>query len=523
MVSDLSLKVVGDYAQKLSKLTFNSRPIITELTEMAGENIDVADEIVSVITNRIYKCIPEQKLFVLYLLDSICKNVGSPYNIVFGDDIFKLFSYVYLLVGDAVRQKMVNLFETWKLTKAKGMNIPLFPDEQMEKIENLLLQASLKGLTNRSLIEDINKIIPVFEMKLKKAPDQRLKEKLNALVQLRTLLSGQPMKPNDLLAVKDKLNEFKQLELGSNNKQSHRPVTPVSTAPSTATNTPKLPPTPLSVPRAKDLFHALLASGLVTVDQSLIPGSKPKYELVYPRIKYQPPSNELPSSNVLQDILSTSASNNIKRTEYERLKFNELSKIENDVSKSFQSFINNNKPSQLLVSLVYNSKPSKCGLCGKRFTNDENGATKNKLHLDWHFRINKKLTAGNSNVHSRNWYLDDIDWVKFKDEDLLEYSTTSLISNPVVSSANLPTNNEISYVIVPSSETNMNNKCIICREQIKATYNDDLGEWCWMNCVKAPGEGKNSRKIVHITCFDEANRKRGPDEDLKYNFKREKL
>ena len=51
------------------------------------------------------------------------------------------------------------------------------------------------------------------------------------------------------------------------------------------------------------------------------------------------------------------------------------------------------------------------------------------------------------------------------------------------------------YVIVPSTETNMNNKCLICREQIKATYNDEIGEWCWYNCIRQPGEPKIAEKL----------------------------
>ena len=85
MSSSHSSIIVEDYGQSLNDLTFNSRPIIDNLTTIAKENPDVADGIIDAITNRIYKCIPEHKLFALYLLDFVCKNVGTPYNILVGE------------------------------------------------------------------------------------------------------------------------------------------------------------------------------------------------------------------------------------------------------------------------------------------------------------------------------------------------------------------------------------------------------------------------------------------------------
>lgn len=233
----------------------------------------------------------------------------------------------------------------------------------------------------------------------------------------------------------------------------------------------------------------------------------------------------LPSNSVLEQLLvSTHAKFNVSgksiaRTEYEQLKFNELNQLSID-SSSLQNFVNNNTASASQRSLLYEAKPSKCGTCGKRFTDDEDGTQKRRMHLDWHFRVNKKLSA--SNVQSRIWYLDDYEWVKFKEASLSEYSSADPVdsNNPIET---MEEQKEIPFVPVPMNETSMDNKCLICRDQVKATYNDDLGEWCWYNCIRAPGEGKNSRKIVHATCFNEANRKRGADDDLSSVTKREKL
>ncbi|CAK7892809.1 protein Pcf11p [[Candida] anglica] len=575
MVSEDRNTVLEDYAQSLLELTFPARPIIDNLTVIAGENTEFADGIINVIKMRITKNIPDHKLPPLYLLDSICKTVGNPYNILVGDEIFDIFSNVYLLVNDKIRQKLINMFETWKLTKSRGTSLPLFPKVQLDKIEKFLFQAKARSsgntslpskpsivdhsntsssvpksspvpstLTNGQLIRDIDALVPIFQSRASTNPD-----KLNALLQLRTLLSSQTMRAKELQAIQSKLQNIKQQELGSSQlqsqgqsqpqpqpqsqkpqSQSHNNFPHPSSLPAVPT-TSNTTPVPQQQNRANELFQILIASGLVRIDQSLVAGSKPKYELVYPKYKYEKSSNGnsgLPSTSTLEQLLSNGNPNsNVQRTEYDTLKHVELSKLA--VGKDdIQKFITSNTPSKLSVSLLYTAKASKCGTCGKRFSNDTFGIQKRRLHLDWHFRINKKLASSGSVVQCRNWYLDDIEWVKFRDENLLEYSTNGNTNGDNDSNNSGNKNNGNSdpiiepYVVIPANETNMINKCQICHDQINATYDDDSGEWRWVNCVKAPGEGKNSRKIFHATCFNEANKKRSAEDDGGNANKRER-
>ncbi|ODV65590.1 hypothetical protein HYPBUDRAFT_128458 [Hyphopichia burtonii NRRL Y-1933] len=539
MSYDPSSAIIEDYASSLRELTFNSRPIIDNLTTIAKENTDVADGILNVITQRIYKCIPEQKLFSLYLLDSICKTVGNPYNILIGDEIFKLFSHVYLLVNDTVRKKLNNLFETWKMTKTKGTALPIFPKEQLDKIGKFLSQAGYKGkvnddkvLTNSSLIKDIDTLIPIFQNKLINNPDPELNDRFNALSQLKVLLSNQTMQKNDLIAVQTKLTAIKQQELAT----ATSPIpqnTHINVKESQTPGIPQVPPAINHTNKANELFNALIISGLVKVDQSLKPGSKPHYEVVLPKIKYNPTTTSATSinkteTNEVEDFFLKYTQYLSNTTVYEQLKYNEILKLSKKLSTSkstkinLQNFINSNDLEQLSLQLLYECKASKCGICGKRFTNDEIGTTRKQLHLDWHFRINKKLGNQNSNIQSRNWYLDDYDWVKFRDDNLLEFNTNNLSNEANMIQDNDTTSKPIPYVVIPSNETNMNNKCLICRESIKATYNDDIGEWCWYNCIASPND-KTNRKIFHATCFNEASKKRGADEDLNSKVKREKV
>ncbi|KAM9916233.1 hypothetical protein OXX80_013654, partial [Metschnikowia pulcherrima] len=154
----------------------------------------------------------------------------------------------------------------------------------------------------------------------------------------------------------------------------------------------------------------------------------------------------------------------------------------------------------------------------KRFTADAAGAAKKRTHLDWHFRINQKQANFKSNVQSRNWYLDDYAWVQFRDDDLLEYESAPKTDKKA---AEAPVQAvQEAYVVIPSTESNTSNMCTICREQVKPTYKDSLGEWVWDACMLVPGTHQG--KIVHVSCFEEASKKRGPDDDERL-VKREKL
>lgn len=502
--------IVEDYEQSIRELTFNSRPIIENLTTIAKENTDHAEGISRAITNRIYKCMPEHKLFALYLLDSVVKNVGNPYNIIMGDEIFKIFSHVYQLVNDQTRGRLVKIYELWKVSKTKNLTAPLFPPEELDRIGSFLQQIGYRKpeetqISAQALIADITTLLPHMQGRLQQTPnDTALAGRCHALSELKMLLQSQPLKINELLGIQAKLAAMKQQELYT------APATPIPT-PSV---TPVLPTATIN--KALSLFGDLLASGLVKVDQSLKPGSKPVYEVVIPQQKYEPAGN---SAGVLERLLLDSSLSD--KSQYEQIRYKELVKVaqkirgNTNVGQSLQNFVTSVNLDALTVQLLYECKPLKCAQCGKRFTAEE--ADHKRVHLDWHFRINKKQANFKLNIQSRNWYLDEFDWVKFRDDNLLEYAAA-----PTASIANdAPSSTQALYVVIPSNETNMNNTCVICREQIKPSYKDQLGEWVWDECMYAPGN-KSGRKIVHVSCFHEASRKRG-GEELEQNVKRERI
>ncbi|XP_072317852.1 pre-mRNA cleavage complex 2 protein Pcf11 isoform X2 [Eucyclogobius newberryi] len=102
-----------EYESSLEDLTFNSKPHINMLTILAEENIAFARDIVGIIEAQISKAPAQEKLPVLYLVDSIVKNVGRDYLPVFAKNLITSFICVFEKVDENTRKSLFKLRSTW--------------------------------------------------------------------------------------------------------------------------------------------------------------------------------------------------------------------------------------------------------------------------------------------------------------------------------------------------------------------------------------------------------------------------
>ncbi|CAH1757384.1 7741_t:CDS:2 [Entrophospora sp. SA101] len=151
--------VYQDYLASLQDLTFNSKPIITNLTIIAQENIPAAKAIVKAIEKQIHSCPPEHKLPVLYLLDSISKNVGGPFVHLFSRNLNNIFMETYNSVDQATKLKLEKVLVTWKA----GLNGcgPIFSNDVIALIEGTLMKHNQRYNNNRQLRSPIDNTTPI--------------------------------------------------------------------------------------------------------------------------------------------------------------------------------------------------------------------------------------------------------------------------------------------------------------------------------------------------------------------------
>lgn len=90
---------------------------------------------------------PQRKLPAFYVLDSIVKNVGTPYTLFFGRKLYQTFMDAYASVDNVTRRKMDEMLKTWKEPVPGSIDTrPVFPPDVVRPIENALIKARTTAL-----------------------------------------------------------------------------------------------------------------------------------------------------------------------------------------------------------------------------------------------------------------------------------------------------------------------------------------------------------------------------------------
>ncbi|CAL5224399.1 g7081 [Coccomyxa viridis] len=103
---------VLEYVSELKDLTFNSKSLINTLTMLAGDTPEAASSIAAAIEKHILTCAPNHKLYALYLVDSIAKNIGVPYTTLFAGNMPEVFLNVWLAAPQA-QGSLRKVLRTW--------------------------------------------------------------------------------------------------------------------------------------------------------------------------------------------------------------------------------------------------------------------------------------------------------------------------------------------------------------------------------------------------------------------------
>ncbi|KAI2631925.1 hypothetical protein GGR54DRAFT_6709 [Hypoxylon sp. NC1633] len=139
--------VAQDFREALQDLQGIDRTDINTLTMIARENTEHALAISGALQEHIKKVVPQKKLVALYVLDSIVKNVGTPYTLYFGRKMYQTYMDAYASVDMATRRKMDEMLRTWKEPVRGSLDTrPVFPPDVTRPIENALIKARTTAL-----------------------------------------------------------------------------------------------------------------------------------------------------------------------------------------------------------------------------------------------------------------------------------------------------------------------------------------------------------------------------------------
>lgn len=536
--------------------------------------------------------------------------MGSPYTIFFGLNLFKVFTDAYTLVSEPIRRKMTELFYTWKQPSATGSalfekepmkKIETFLDQARKKyMENMKeefpnrpidIQAQARqflgnnGLSQSNLLIQVDKLLNLTQQRRAADPsDSDAVKQIDILNQLKMVLGSQKLPDNILPDIQQKLIGFtnKEMERLSEKEKLRDPRFQNATIPKgpaamakpanpnpgkpvqfNRPNQALVPTGPASSPFTQQQFQQManiMNSFSQTGNYNQQPGNS-QYNLM--NVLQQPSgygiqqgmnqgfsqgSNQAPPQTAQQQqqpIISSSLINSLMTAGLLSggNKGPAVNPLFADIELTSSSL---QKPRPNLLRLLYEEMPKSCSTCGKRFPDTEEGRKNREAHLDWHFRVNKKLREENW-TQMRCWYVTQDQWIKYRDEEEIlgvgaggddQYNSDdnySPESNMLgVSSSGRGSSGPNSgraatgsggsgsgagsgpgtgpkkggkidydllqkkYVLVPSNKHLASLPCPICKEKFNSVWNDDeVEDWVWMNAV----EVKN--RIFHATCYAE--------------------
>ncbi|KAI1136619.1 hypothetical protein F5Y05DRAFT_99534 [Hypoxylon sp. FL0543] len=134
-------EVAQAFREAVEDLQGFTRAEINNLTIIARENTEHAHAISGALQEHIKRVVPQKKLGALYLLDSIVKNVGTPYTLYFGKKLYQTFMDAYASVDIPTRRKMDEMLRTWKEPVPGSLDTrPVFPPDVIRPIENALIK-----------------------------------------------------------------------------------------------------------------------------------------------------------------------------------------------------------------------------------------------------------------------------------------------------------------------------------------------------------------------------------------------
>ncbi|KAI2696613.1 hypothetical protein CBS147332_8965 [Penicillium roqueforti] len=590
----ISDEIAEDYKSSLEDLTTNDGIQIRTLTVIAKENTEHAMAISRVLENHIRSTPPLQKLPALYVADSIVKNVGTPYTLFLGRNMYQTFMNVYTLVDGNTRRKLDEMLNTWKQPAPGSLDTrPVFPPDITRNIESALIKARTAALqqqqaraqpdilsrnrgngtptgwsnsstppqnmsrppqnhqypnngysnstppqTHRQDIDlsylnrDVDALIASAKIDFANSPFNPVsQQRLKALVDLQAILQKQQLAPDQLKLVRDQVSALAATR-------------PPSVGPNAATNggpavsvppqIPTPPAQPVSQPLQQLLNHNTLAElikATASRQQSTPPPQMPAALPHMPQYHQSGPPPPAPENPLIAALRargllpsgptppSLTPSTSTPVSGRSNLPFILPHGMQPTPSASSQTQIPPNGSSGVpmstasmkiprfgLIVSLYDSRPNRCGTCGRRFLTTDEGKEMKARHLDWHFKTNQRMTESSRRAQNRSWYVDERDWIKSREAGDENGAADPQTTAEGAAGADGNTKQEPPkpWIRAPNDATLRNTPCPICQEKFESTWSEDVQDWIWQDATKV------GSRVYHASCYSEVTKGPAP-------------
>ncbi|PWW80438.1 hypothetical protein C7212DRAFT_356566 [Tuber magnatum] len=526
-----SEEIAEDYRSSLEDLAFNSRYEISNLTVIAKENIHAAQAIARTIEEHIAKTSPNRKLPALYLLDSVAKNVGTPYTLFFQRDLYSTFMNAYSKVEPSVRRKLEEMLHTWKqpVPNSSSSN-PVFSSEVTRKIDNALIKARTAALQhqqkqmkqqsqdpkayNRSIVTPPPpppQLHPQYKNTpppVANGPSQYMNGQgydygnngqsvygRNTVGYMREYPMQSSTHSTGYSSVDTLLGDISGLIEVSQKRFAEDPLNQEIQKRLKALldlrailQTQQLPPAQLALVREQERLSANIPP-----PPPPPPTGLPPFLFPMPGSSFTPP----PPPPIPPQIPMRQG----------KLDWRSIDVEMNTMSLKI--------PRPHLLPLLNEALPNQCSSCARRFADSEAGKKEKASHLDWHFRVHQRMAESVKRGQNRSWYLGEEEWIKSRDDG---EDSSSLAPNP--NSQSNSSNNTIGVSSSSSSDPNSSSNnpdpkdqyviisdpsktravCPICQEELKYEWHDESEEFVFMDAKQV------GARIYHASCHAEASK-----------------
>ncbi|WWC70199.1 uncharacterized protein I206_104149 [Kwoniella pini CBS 10737] len=526
------------YSDRLRQLTFNSRPIIQDLSMMAGaqrdqNNWEGMNMIVQEIEEATLRALPTQKLPLLYLIDSISKNIGPPYTTHLLPPIIpRLYLRTYREVDGVTKAKMEEMINLWR---SGGPNrTELYPNGVREQIERDIFGSSYSSSSNGNGngVGIINNFPTLQQVKqtVQNALDKKQREaaskawdlptgqQVNALTGILNLLNSTNVSPQELNQIMEQVKSIDLTLQSTSVNPIRQPVFSPQPPPSAHLSTPNWnqppPVTPVSQNPSITPFQRQPIPQSVNVRPPFISAPTPQANLNTPipgsTTPVPVPSVPIPTiTNLPIDVSKILNSLNKSGIVSQNRTPEPEPQVKVTVEKSplevYEDYIINlnlslrnidlNAPNKL----SFNHLPHRCKQCGMRFASD---GPKFQAHMDWHFRRNRKERESVGRGSHRRWLVRSYEWINDTYTSNAEAGPSNTVNSPGKSNTSLKGTislermNQLKekWVKVPQDTKKASSICPVCKEAFVKEWSEDEEEWIWKNALNINGT------YYHATC-----------------------